>query len=96
MICNISASRRFLTGTGTIVIIAAMGIGAGIRRLKIFWVDHRPYLTHPAFLGILGLKLLCGALFASHFPRDLFLPFIHFFIDSGFSRYLQPQKIGEV
>jgi uridine kinase len=36
-------------------------------------------------LIVLVLKLLLGTLFASYFLRDLFIPFINYFIQSGFS-----------
>ncbi|MFA6092183.1 MAG: hypothetical protein WCU88_01350 [Elusimicrobiota bacterium] len=53
--------------------------------LHRLWSKHRRYLEHPLFLAALGLKLLCGSFFAGHFLKDLFIPFVRYFTDSGFS-----------
>ncbi len=44
----------------------------------------RPILRHPAFWLVLALKLGSAALFGSYFVRDLFLPFIDWFVSHGF------------
>jgi len=51
-----------------------------IQKLK----NQRLYFSSPLFWAVLAAKLTCGSFFASHYPRDLFLPFIRYFIDSGF------------
>jgi uridine kinase len=39
----------------------------------------------PLFWGVFGIKLLLGSLVASSYLRDLFLPFVNYFVDSGFA-----------
>lgn len=48
----------------------------GVFKLEIF--------QNKWFLGVLFLKLLFGSLFASDFLVKLFIPFVNFFIQSGF------------
>jgi len=43
----------------------------------------RPLLASPWFWAILLLKLVVGSLIASHYPRDLFIPFVNHFVESG-------------
>jgi len=55
-------------------------------RMRELWERHRSFLTHPAFLAVLGLKIVSSFLFASeYFLEDRFLAFVNYFIDSGFS-----------
>jgi uridine kinase len=44
----------------------------------------RPILRHPGFWLVLVLKLVAAALFGSYFIRDLFLPFVDWFVSHGF------------
>lgn len=37
------------------------------------------------FWAVLALKLVAGSLLASHYPRDLFVPFVNYYAESGFS-----------
>lgn len=51
--------------------------------------DERPsglreLLASPLFWGVLVLKLLLGCLVASRLPRELFVPFLNRFVESGF------------
>lgn len=41
-------------------------------------------LKSPIFFGGLVVKIIISCFFASHFLRDLFAPFINFFVESGF------------
>ncbi len=38
-----------------------------------------------AFWTVFALKIICGSLMASHYLRDLFVPFVRFFVESGFA-----------
>ena len=40
---------------------------------------------YPLFFSGLFIKLICGLFFASYFLTDLFVPFVEYFINSGFS-----------
>ena len=51
-------------------------------RLPPAW---RPLLASPWFWAVLALKLVLGTLVASHYPRDLFIPFVNRFVESGFA-----------
>ncbi len=41
-------------------------------------------LRSPIFLTVLGLKILAASLFASPFLTQLFIPFVNYFVGSGF------------
>ena len=42
-------------------------------------------IWNKVFWSVLVLKFLLGTLFASYFMRDLFVPFLNYFVSSGFS-----------
>jgi uridine kinase len=42
------------------------------------------FFTSPLFWGVLALKLALGATAGSYYPRDLFVPFLNYFVESGF------------
>lgn len=42
-------------------------------------------LKSPLFLAGLGIKIILSCFFASHFLRDLFAPFLNYFVESGFA-----------
>src|SRR5262245_45518860 len=44
----------------------------------------RALLGSRRFWAVLGLNLVAGALLASSYPRDLFIPFLNYFVESGF------------
>ena len=43
----------------------------------------RALLRSRVFLSVLVLKLVIGTLFGSHYPRDLFIPFVGYFASTG-------------
>jgi len=45
----------------------------------------RALFSSKLFWGILALKVLMGALLGSYYMRDLFVPFLNYFVESGFS-----------
>jgi len=56
-----------------------------MRRLKEVSNSCRTFFSHPFFWIVLGLKVCAGSIFASHYLKDLFLPFVHYFIASRFA-----------
>ena len=44
-----------------------------------------PFRRSPWFWGVLAAKLVASALFGSYYVRELFVPFVTHFIDSGFA-----------
>jgi hypothetical protein len=46
--------------------------------------DCRKFMHSKWFWLVLALKLVAGAVFTSHFVGDLFLPFVGYFVGSGF------------
>lgn len=44
----------------------------------------RAFFSSPIFWIVLTLKIILGTLFASYFMRDLFIPFVNYFVESGF------------
>lgn len=52
-------------------------------------------LKSPLFWFGLGFKLILSAFFASHYLRDLFTPFVNYFVESGFQNpYEQFNQTG--
>ncbi len=52
-------------------------------------------LRSPLFWIGLSIKLIVSCFFASHFLRDLFAPFINYFVESGFENpYLHYTNVG--
>jgi uridine kinase len=49
----------------------------------------RQVLRSKLFWAVLLLKVVVGSLFASHYPRDLFVPFTNYFVQSGFQNPYQ-------
>jgi uridine kinase len=45
----------------------------------------RAFLASPLFWGALAVKLVLGASLASYYLRDLFVPFVNYFVESGFA-----------
>jgi len=45
----------------------------------------RAFFGNPLFWGALVLKVALGSMLASHFLRDLFVPFLNYFVESGFA-----------
>lgn len=45
----------------------------------------RSLARHPAFWIVLALKVALGAMAASSYLRDLFVPFVNYFVESGFA-----------
>ncbi len=45
----------------------------------------RRFFRSPLFWIGLGIKLILGTLFASYFLTDLFIPFVNYFVESGFA-----------
>jgi len=61
---------------------------AYFKNLKEQWVPNsvvRDFLHTRLFVGILVLKVVLGSVAASHYLRDLFIPFVNYFVSSGFS-----------
>jgi uridine kinase len=48
-------------------------------------VKLKSLFRHPAFWGVLLLKLISSAMFQSRFISELFIPFVRYFVESGFS-----------
>ncbi len=53
--------------------------GAGLKKLFQSTIDRYVFLT------ALVVKLICAGLFGSHYLRDMFIPFVQYFVSSGFS-----------
>lgn len=56
----------------------------GLIKTKLLSEPAVSFLRHPVFWVVLIAKLVASALFGSHYVKDLFLPFINYFITSGF------------
>lgn len=56
-------------------------------RERLRWVTPtvRAIFRSKLFWSILALKIVMGALLASYYMRDLFVPFLNYFVESGFS-----------
>lgn len=55
-----------------------------MRPMKELVLAHKKFLNSKLFWSVLALKLFAGSVFTSHFIGDLFIPFVQFFVDSGF------------
>ena len=53
--------------------------------LKDWRTSIRTFCLDRVFLAVALIKLVSGAFLYSHYLRDLFIPFVSFFVDSGFS-----------
>lgn len=53
-------------------------------------------LKSPLFWFGLGIKLVLSAFFASHYLRDLFTPFVNYFVESGFQNPYEQFNQGGV
>jgi uridine kinase len=52
-------------------------------------------LKSPLFMVGLGIKIILSCFFASHFLRDLFAPFLNYFVESGFANpYTEFNNVG--
>ena len=57
-----------------------------MNKIKRLWGICRPYIGNPVFLAVLALKMGTGSFFAAeYFLRERSLPFVQFWVDSGFS-----------
>lgn len=66
----------------------ARRLGQGVRSFLIRWFSDpavRLMFHSRLFWGALILKLALGSALASYYMRDLFTPFLNYFIESGFS-----------
>jgi len=52
--------------------------------ISLLWVGLSPF-QRALFWGVVGLKLGTSAFSGSHFSNELFLPFLDYFVKSGFS-----------
>src|ERR1051325_4393470 len=62
----------------------------GVRFIRdvqaVLWnTQARAMLRSPVFWSAVVLKMTLGSLAASYFMRDLFVPFVNYFVTSGFS-----------
>lgn len=70
---------RSVRGTGLAAGWAGtLGQAVASPAARVFW-------RSPLFWAALGLKLTLGATVASHYLRDLFVPFLNYFVESGFA-----------
>jgi uridine kinase len=81
-----TASRPVAPPTGE----SPLALAARTRELPIPDFSHasttlRRFFRHPAFWSILALKLLASCFLDSHYIRDLFVPFLNYFVESGFA-----------
>lgn len=47
--------------------------------------DLKSFFSSPIFWGVLVLKMALGSLLASYYMRDLFVPFLNCYVESGFA-----------
>ena len=67
---------------------ACSRVMAPVRECLVRWLtDHgvRQIFYSPIFWSVLAIKLVLGTLLASHYLRDIFTPFLNYFVESHFA-----------
>jgi uridine kinase len=65
-----------------------LGLSHGVKKSFERWINNpgvRELLRSRLFWTMLVVKLVLGATVASSYMRDLFVPFLNYFVESGFS-----------
>lgn len=73
-----------LNATTTVPDVSCLGQTAPERPQGASLPVGRQLFCHRGFWVVLAAKLVLGSLFASYYLRDLFIPFLNYFVESGF------------